>query len=313
MSFRISKRIYNGIDLIDLENEKSGVRVSIAPDFGAILHAFEIPLGGTPYNIISNYASLEELQSGLNQSYRSSKLSPFACRIKDARYLFEGKEYTFDNKFPDGSAIHGLLFNKKFTLTRQTVTEFMASIELNYTYNAEDAGYPFNYTCTVRYSLLPDATLQIQTELSNTSACNIPIADGWHPYFTLGGSADEWTLQFNSSRQLEYDADLLPTGNQLTDTRFEKGALLKGIELDNSFELEGDTAFCMLSNAKWQLRISPDKHYPILQIYIPPKRNSIAIENLSGAPDNFNNQIHLLHIAPGEERSFTTSYTVKAL
>jgi galactose mutarotase-like enzyme len=54
------------------------------------------------------------------------------------------------------------------------------------------------------------------------------------------------------------------------------------------------------TNANFRLTIEPDKEYPILQIYIPPHRNSIAIENLSGAPDNFNNKMGL--VIPGEER-----------
>ena len=65
---------------------------------------------------------------------------------------------------------------------------------------------------------------------------------------------------------------------------------------------------CILQNDAFRLTITPDKNYPILQIYIPPQRQSIAIENLSGAPDNFNNGMGLLLLAPGDVKTFSTSY-----
>jgi aldose 1-epimerase len=138
------------------------------------------------------------------------------------------------------------------------------------------------------------------------------MADGWHPYFTLGGSVDEWNIQFDSNTQLEYDAALLPSGKKLKDERFTKGGSLKDIQLDNSFELNAaiEGAKCILSNDMLKLIVAPDKSYPLLQLYIPPHRKSIAIENLSGAPDNFNNGMWRIDLAANEPTIFKTSYTV---
>ena len=61
----------------------------------------------------------------------------------------------------------------------------------------------------------------------------------------------------------------------------------------------------------WQLEIQPDASYPYLQIYIPPHRQSIAIENLSAPPDSFNNGIGLITLAAGESTVFSTQYVVK--
>ncbi|MBX9734222.1 MAG: hypothetical protein K2X37_09170, partial [Chitinophagaceae bacterium] len=102
---------------------------------------------------------------------------------------------------------------------------------------------------------------------------------------------------------------LLPTGAIQKDDRFTKGQSLKGINLDNSFILNPkEPANIILSNKTMALRIQPSSAYPILQVYTPPHRNSIAIENLSGAPDNFNNQIGLLVLQPNKDYAFTTSY-----
>ena len=54
----------------------------------------------------------------------------------------------------------------------------------------------------------------------------------------------------------------------------------------------------------------PEKSYPILQVYTPPHRRSIAIENLSAAPDAFNNDIGLIHLQAGESYDFRTMIRV---
>jgi aldose 1-epimerase len=64
---------------------------------------------------------------------------------------------------------------------------------------------------------------------------------------------------------------------------------------------------------KIQVEIHPDKSYPYLQIYTPPHRNSIAIENLSAAPDVFNNGMGAKVLAPNETANFTTTYTITLL
>jgi aldose 1-epimerase len=60
------------------------------------------------------------------------------------------------------------------------------------------------------------------------------------------------------------------------------------------------------------LEISPEGSYPFLQIYTPPHRQSIAIENLSAAPDAFNNKMGLIVLTAGEEKTFRTLYAICA-
>ena len=54
----------------------------------------------------------------------------------------------------------------------------------------------------------------------------------------------------------------------------------------------------------------PDAGYPYLQIYTPPHRESIAVENLSGAPNCFNNKMGLLLLQSGHSQIFTVRYKV---
>ena len=186
MRFAISHQIENELPLVVLEDRDTGFKASVLPSFGALLHSYTIQVNGGSYNIIDNYGSLEELKQTLDTSYKSSKLSPFVCRIADGKYHFADTDFEFEKKFPDGSAIHGLLFDKAFEVTDEKATENCASVTMQYHYKHSDPGYPYHYSCLVKYQLKKDGVLQVETALLNTGKERIPIADGWHPYFTMG-------------------------------------------------------------------------------------------------------------------------------
>src|SRR5688572_11980915 len=110
MSFSTSRVTENNLSLVRLQDNATGTIISVLPEFGALLHGFEIPLQGTAFNIIDNYSSRKDLEKELDRSYKSSKLSPFVCRIPGGKYEYAGEQFEFDKKFVDGSAIHGLLY-----------------------------------------------------------------------------------------------------------------------------------------------------------------------------------------------------------
>ena len=66
--------------------------------------------------------------------------------------------------------------------------------------------------------------------------------------------------------------------------------------------------YCTVENAKYKLQVTPITNYPYLQLYTPPDRKSIAIENLSGAPDCFNNKMGLQELQPQKKIIFETAY-----
>lgn len=113
---------------------------------------------------------------------------------------------------------------------------------------------------------------------------------------------------------LEFNEALLPTGKVIRNKKWFKGASLKDIFLDNSFVLEMDEPMphCTLSDPSvgLELYIYPDRAYPYLQVYTPPHRKSIAIENLSSAPDAFNNKIGLIELGPEDSQAFQTRYRI---
>lgn len=144
----------------------------------------------------------------------------------------------------------------------------------------------------------------------------MPVVDGWHPYFTLGDNINKYQLEFQSKEMLEFES-LIPTGKLLPFQEFGSLKELETSVFDNCFTL--NFAECqplfVVRNAgrKVQLEIYPSSSYPYLQIFTPEHRNSIAIENLSAAPDAFNNGIGLKVLEPNMAVDFSTKFSIKSL
>jgi aldose 1-epimerase len=314
MAFDIRIEEKNGNQLICLSDLESGTEAEIYA-FGGLLNAFRVQNGHRKINLVDGFDSPEEAREQITAGFKSTKLSPFVCRMREGKYVFEHTTYQIEHFFLAGHAIHGILYDAVFTISHTRSDAQSASVSLQYAYQGTDAGFPFPYRMEIEWVLEKNRQLSVTTRITNTGSGQMPLADGWHPYFTLGGSVDDCTLCFTSETQLEYDADLLPTGKTITDSRFINGRSLKGIALDNSFLLSSEKVpgKCVFENQQYRITVLPDKSYPILQLYIPPHRNSLAIENLSGPPDNFNNGMLLISLGPDEVKHFTTKYRAEIL
>jgi len=315
MSFTITRERDEDLDLVQITDLSTGIQVRILPASGALLHEFSIPLGNRRIQVIDNYKNQADLHKNLSSSFKSAKLSPFVCRISGAKYSFEETAFEFRNKFNDGSAIHGVLSDKPFHILEKLTAEQEASVLMAYQYRRDDPAYPFDYDIRVRYVLKKGGRLYLETTVNNVSSRRIPMADGWHPYFKLEGEVNDWLLAFHSRQNLVFNENLIPTG-QIIETRKFYSPKLVGTEFfDHCFFLDQDPGIpaAILKNPANGLRLSffPDHSYPYLQIYTPPDRKSIAIENLSAAPDAFNNGLGLLIMQPGESQSFSLLYQLE--
>lgn len=301
-----------------LKDLSSGTYASIIPGCGAILTSFNILQDGQYLNVIDGFTSPEDFEKNVTAGgFKSCKLSPFACRIKDSVYTFNGARYVADKFLLGRNALHGLIYDAPFSILEQGADENSATLVLQYTYQAEEKGYPFKYDCTVRYQLKKNNELLISTSIQNRDVVNIPVQDGWHPYFTLGKPIDELELTLRSSEQVGFDPEIIPTGEMIPFRDFYEGKKLGGRSFDDCFLLDPAAIqpLCSLKDTDngVLIEIKPDEHYPYLQLYTPPHRKSIAIENLSAPPDTFNNGINLIVLAPGESANFATSFVITSL
>ncbi len=315
--YSINQISENGFDKITLRDNSNGCFADIIPSCGGILHQFGTERNGEVIRVIDNYASLKEFREEVESlGFRSCKLSPFVCRLKDGSYTFGENHYQIQNGY-DQNALHGLLYKKSFTVIAHHAEPEGAVLRLHYAYNNEDPGFPFVYDCFVTYELLKDCRLKISTTIHNHSDGLMPIQDGWHPYFTLGGKIDDLELEFQSLNRMVFDDHLLPTGEKAKDETFGSLRTIGDIHLDNCYELDFQECqpLCVLRNVSNQVEVQlfPDSSYPFLQVYTPDHRRSIAIENLSGPPNGFNLGFGYKTLQRGEEAVFSTTYKIHLL
>jgi aldose 1-epimerase len=315
MSFTITNEKDEDLELLQITDLTTGIQVRVLPAHGALLHEYSIPSGNRRIQVINSYKNGADLHKNFSLSYKSAKLSPFVCRISKGKYKFDEIAYEFGNKFVDGSAIHGILFDKPFAVRDKEIQPDEASILLGYHYKKEDPAYPFEYSINVKYTLKRGGRLFLDTTVKNLSRERIPMADGWHPYFSLEGEVNDWLLSFRSRRMLAFDEKLIPIGHLTEYASFFSPKKIGTHFFDNCFLLEdgSEVPAAVLENPANGLRLSffPDSHYPYLQIYTPDDRKSIAIENLSSAPDAFNNGLGLLVLEPGDSQSFSVLYQLE--
>ncbi|MBK8710752.1 MAG: aldose 1-epimerase [Niastella sp.] len=316
--FKLIHTTEEGIKKIILTDTKAQSSVEVVPAAGAALHAFYICHAGERVNIIEGYKNENDFTENLESlGFRGLKLSPFSGRLKNKCYRFLNKEYTVNSYSLGGHALHGFLYKVPFTVTKTKVQPHSVFVEMEYQYKKEDIGYPFIYSCIVQYCLKKNNRLMITTRIKNKGKEKMPVTDGWHPYFALGSPIDELYLQIDSNKKVELNNELVPSGNIIKNKTFREPTKINQLHLDDCFMVkpEKNKPVCTLTNLNTglQLQIIPGKGYPFLQIYTPPSRSSIAIENMSAVPNAFNNKMGLIILKPGEKKEFKTSFLVRTL
>ena len=309
MNFEIRKKEVNGETIITLADLTNDTTVELF-SFGSLLNSFIVKTAQGKKELVDGFSSIEAATAEMTPAFKSAFLSPFTCRMNKGEFQHAGESYQVEKFFLPPHAIHGLVFDASFQLAELDTHPDYCSATFTYTYNKEDKGYPFQYHISNCWKLTYHNELSVTTTVTHNNESPIPYAQGWHPYFTLGDDTiDKATLQFSTDKIVAFDDTLLPIGHLEEDARFVEPILLKDISLDNCFQfMDTANASCVLANDILQLHIKPASSYPFLQVYTPPHRNSIAIENLSGAPDCFNNGLGLQLIAPNTPAVFSTTY-----
>ncbi|MFL5729246.1 MAG: aldose 1-epimerase [Cytophagaceae bacterium] len=317
MFFILSEKL-GSLDTLKLLNEKTGEYVTIIPGLGATLNELVLKKNNELHSLIDGSPTYEDLLTEGKLKFKGPKLFPFPNRIRDGRYSFEDKEFRLrKNLISEKHAIHGLHLESKFEARQELKESDKASIRLEIIAGAEEKeGFPFSHQIIIDYILSSQDGLICTTTVVNRSSGNMPMGDGWHPYFKLDARINSLLLKLPPCSKLEADQTMIPTGNFFKEERFKEFQQIGTAKFDDCFRIDSDDPISEIhlkseeKNVKliiWQQ--SEKNRYNFFQIYTPPHRQSIAIEPMSCAPDAFNNKIGLIILKPGEEISF--SYGIK--
>jgi aldose 1-epimerase len=307
MSFTIDIQPHFDFKIIRIANNDTKVYIDIVTK-GGLLNSWVQSKGSSQFDVIDGNDLSNDWVNFESNGFKSAKMNPFCCRLNFGQYDYNESSYKIEKFYLHNHAIHGLLYDEVFEIEQTEINDQCAMVCLSYHYQKNDAGYPFDYHVKLKWSFWKDNKIMVQTEITNNENEVIPMMDGWHPYFKLAESIDDCTLQFINNGILEYDKELIPTNKIIPNHEFENGIKLKGINLDNGYLLDLTNPICILENTQYKIVVTADHNYPYLQIYTPPHRKSIAIENLTGAPDSFNNKMGLHIMQPHEIWSLTTQY-----
>lgn len=306
MAFEIKNTPILDFEEIAISNTSSKTIIKITTK-GALLNSWRILHQGSLFDVINGNKWTKGWEGFEQNGFKGGKMSPFSCRLQQGKYTFNETGYCIEKFYLDQHAIHGIVYDATYQIINTQINENLAAVCLQYDYLGSDKGYPFAFTILVTYSLTIDDHLQIATTILNKCNQAIPIMDGWHPYFTLDTKVDDMEIAFQNEGKVEYNNELIPTGNFIQDETFNQGKLIGNLHLDDCFKLKENSKLTIKGN-QIALEMTPLKNYPFLQLYTPSDRQSIAIENLSGIPDCFNNKIGLQILKPNDNIEFITQF-----
>jgi len=196
--------------LIDHEDQRK-LRVAC---HGAALLSFEVPVNGVMHDIADGYRDAHEVAT--RPGSRFATMVPFAGRIGDARYTFDGQPQDLQPGVTgaDRAARHGFVRNTDFAMAELAADSAGAHVTLATSAIRPQPGYPHAIDLTVTFTL--DAGgIALDVSMRNVGDTEAPCFFGWHPYFRVGNNAltgttaDGWQLQIPAQTLIRTDADLI--------------------------------------------------------------------------------------------------------
>ncbi|MEP7764819.1 aldose 1-epimerase [Sanguibacter sp. 25GB23B1] len=296
----------------------SGARAEILVR-GATVRSWLAPWHGELAELMDGYVDEEDVVQ--QQGGRAAILFPFANRLRDDRYTFDGVTREMGLQYPaDKEVIHGSARVTDWTVVDEDASDPRAtSITFAYSLRPGDiTDYPFSLDATVRYELTA-TSLDVVLSYRNVGEEPAPVAAGWHPYFRLPGHAtiDDLALHVPARTAVVTDDTLVPVPGNAAYQPLPEGVhheRLEGVVYDHAWDdLVPDADGRMrtvLSDpgtgdgiAVWQTRGT-------LLVFtgdtVPRPRTSAAIESLETMTDAFNRPERdaEVRLDAGAERTF---------
>lgn len=199
----------DGLDIVALSDEQDGRRLRIARH-GAALLSFEVPLNGSLHDLADGYRDPDEILQ--RPGSRFAIMAPFAGRIGDARYTFDGQPQDLQPGMTgaDRASRHGFVRGTDFDIVALNADDDHARVSLGTSAIRPQPGYPHAIDLAVTFTL-DAAGLTLETTMRNVGEQPAPCFFGWHPYFRLAASTlDDWQLQVPAQTLIRTDASLIP-------------------------------------------------------------------------------------------------------
>ncbi len=305
---RIEKKLFGRITELFMYNDASGCYFSTVPEFGAAMHRLVFSKGGASFNILKKWDDPDVYPEEYSRISPGSLLFPFPNRLAGGRFTFQGKSYTFPMNDPGlPNALHGFVSDKPFEISE--IDNKTGRVKLVYSYDGEENKYPFPFRLTVIYTLGRNA-LTSETIVENSGPSDMPFGLGWHPYFDLGEPIAELQMYIPAEGKYEVDEHIIPTQRLLPFNEFQNFRIIAHTVIDHCCKIRPDASVTKLKSDRVGIEIRLDegkRKYNYVQYYIPPDKESIAIEPMTCPPDALNSGEGLIVLKPGATAHFCFS------
>jgi len=187
-------------------------------DFGASLHSLELPnRKGQSRDIVLGFDSLGQYVQ--DRFFIGGTIGRFANRIGASKFSLNGKEYRLAANDGPNHLHGGLKAFHKVVWTSETVSQAEGSgIRFKYLSKDGEEGYPGNLSVEVTYLFTREGEMVLFYEAVTDKPTPVNFTN--HSYFNLSGNPGRpilnHMLHIPSSRIIDVDDQLIPTGNMLS-------------------------------------------------------------------------------------------------
>lgn len=207
-NFKISSGKFGPYETIIMSDSKTNESIEFTL-YGCTIIRFNHIVDGESFNIIDGFESPEELTAA--KGARCWIMTPFANRIPDGKYSFDGNEYQLKPIHPRTQVMHGFTSYKIFKVNYSKSDDYKAEVHLSTEIKKEEfEGYPFDVRVNI-YFTLEDNKLSIKVEGENIGNSSAPFWCGWHPYFkTSDNGIEHLIVTINADEIILMDDKLIP-------------------------------------------------------------------------------------------------------
>ena len=229
-------------------------------------------------------------------------LAPWANRLDEQAFYANGHKYSFNMELGNirgEHPIHGFVG----TASQWEVVEAKSDASSAWVTSRLEffrqptwmAQFPFAHTIEITHRL-QNGALEIAASLNNLSTDPMPVAIGFHPYFTLGDAPrDDWRIAVGARTEWVLSADKIPTGEiRPIEQRFAdpRAAKLGEHDLDHVFgDLARDAAgraVMSVTGRREKLEVVYGPNYRASVVYAPKGRDFICFEPMAGITNALN-------------------------
>lgn len=284
------------LQVVSLSDQKNSVKAKIIPELGNNLVSLTVCNLGKYSELISIPAEIQNLKNKEYQFYGNPILFPFPGRIPKGEFQFRNQKYQVPINFRDGTAIHGFVFDKKWEIS-EISSSSSKEVFLKSTYISDPTVkkfFPFSFQVEMTY-ILREAELEMDIKAVNRGEQPFPFGYGIHPYFSLPGNREDWTLHLPAAELYEL-VDLLPTGVSKKIPKqfdFRSDRSLQDTYMDDLFgklKKKHGSVSCWLKNrtTNFKLTVISDQNFDYYVLYAPKEHDFICIEPYTCIPNAFN-------------------------